>query len=134
MDDELKQHVRDGNAWTRLLFMLLFAALYGVAEIVLTAVVIFQFLVVLFTGGKNARVLSLGASLSAYAYQIFRYLTYNSEQRPFPFADWPTDKALVEQAGQQPAQKAGSGQRRPAKTAAKSEATTEKTEESKPER
>jgi hypothetical protein len=98
MDDELKQHVRDSNAWTRLLFMLLFTVLYGVAEMVLTAVVIFQFLVVLFTGGRNARVLSLGGSLSTYAYQVFRYLTYNSEERPFPFADWPSDRPLVEQA------------------------------------
>jgi hypothetical protein len=98
MDDELKRHVGDSGVWMRLLFMLVFAVLYSVAEIVLSAVVVFQFLVVLFTGSRNAKVLSLGASLSAYAYQVFRYLTYNSDQRPFPFADWPSDRPLVEHA------------------------------------
>ena len=99
MDDELKRHVGDSGVWKRLLFMLVFAVLYGVAEIVLSAVVVFQFLSVLFTGSRNAKVLSLGASLSAYAYQVFRYLTYNSEERPFPFADWPSDRPLVERTG-----------------------------------
>ena len=131
MDEDLKQHVRDSNAWTRLLFMLLFTVFYGVAEMVLTAVVVFQFLVVLFTGGRNARVLSLGASLSTYAYQVFRFLTYNSEQRPFPFADWPTDRLLVEQAEQKATKKASPRQRRPAKAAAKSAVPTPAAGESK---
>ena len=96
MDDELKQHVRDSGVWMRLLFMLVLAVLYGVAEVVLSAVVVLQFLIVLFTGEKNARLLSLGAGLSTYAYQVFRYLTFNSEQRPFPFSDWPADGPLVE--------------------------------------
>lgn len=98
MDDELKQHMGDRGVWKRLLFMLVFAVLYGVAEVVLSAVVVFQFLSVLFTGSRNGKVLSLGSSLSTYAYQVFRYLTYNSEERPFPFADWPSERPLVEQA------------------------------------
>ncbi len=105
MDDELKQHVRDGSAWMRLLFMLLFAAIFSVAEAVLTAVVVFQFLFVLFTGRKNGRVLSFGSSLAAYVYQVFRYLTYNSEERPFPFADWPSDRSLVAEMEPKPAAK-----------------------------
>ena len=39
MDDGLKQHVQDSSAWMRLLFMLLFAAVFSVAEAVLTAAV-----------------------------------------------------------------------------------------------
>jgi hypothetical protein len=103
MDDELKQHVKDSGAWMRLLFMLLFAAIFSVSEAVLTAVVVFQFLFVLFTGRRNDRVLSFGSSLSAYVYQVFRYLSYNSEERPFPFADWPGDRPLVAEAEPRPA-------------------------------
>ncbi|HXH72872.1 MAG TPA: DUF4389 domain-containing protein, partial [Mariprofundaceae bacterium] len=94
-DEQLKENVKNSSAWMRLLFMLLFAVLYSVAEMVLTVVVIFQFLSVLITGRKNAKVLSLGAQLATYAYQVFSYLTYNSEERPFPFADWPADKPLT---------------------------------------
>jgi len=96
--EDLKSKVTDSSAWLRLLFILLFAAIYSVAEMVVVAVVVFQFLCVLFTGKRNDKVLSLGARLSSFAYQVFRYLTYNSDERPFPFADWPSDAALIEQA------------------------------------
>jgi len=96
MSDALKDNVKDSSVWLRLLYMLLFAAIYSVAEIVLSVVVVFQFLCVLITGEKNAKVLALGAQLSTYAYQVFSFLTYNSEALPFPFGDWPSDKLLVE--------------------------------------
>lgn len=140
--EEIKEHVKDTSAWTRLLFMLLFAALYWVAEVVIGVVVVFQFLCVLFTGNRNEKVLALGAQLSTYAYQIFRFLTYNSEEKPFPFADWPSDAALAEKsdsraAEKKPARKAAApGKRAPAKkstAAAKSTAKpAAKADEEKP--
>jgi Domain of unknown function (DUF4389) len=97
VNEQLKEHVKDGGIWLRLLFMLLFVAIYHVAAVVLAMVALFQFLFVLFTGNKNGKVLSLGASLSTFIYQVYRYLTFNSEERPFPFADWPSDACLAEQ-------------------------------------
>lgn len=124
MSEELKENVKDRGVWLRLLYMLLFAVLYSVAEIVLTVVVVFQFLSVLVTGEKNAKVLALGAQLSTYAYQVFSYLTFNSETQPFPFGDWPSDKPLTEAkaakaAAEKPARRSTRG--RPRKTAAKTE-------------
>lgn len=102
--DEVKENVKDTSVWLRLLFMALFAMIYWVAEAVLIVVVLFQFLAVLFTGKKNAQVLSFGAQLSTYAYQIFRFLTYNTEEKPFPLGEWPSDAALGEaQAAPAPA-------------------------------
>lgn len=96
VSNELKEHVTQGGIWLRLLFMLLFVGIYHVAALVLAVVALFQFLYVLFTGGKNNKVLSLGASLSTFIYQVYRYLTFNSEEKPFPFADWPSDNCLAE--------------------------------------
>jgi len=96
---ELKENVKDTKAWIRLLFMLLFGIIYSVAEVVLALVVVFQFLCVLFSGSKNEKALLLGGQLSAFVYQVFNYLTYNSEEKPFPFADWPSGKPLIEEAG-----------------------------------
>ncbi len=115
--EEFKEHVKDTSAWTRLLFMALFAVLYWVAEVVLAVVILFQFLSVLFTGNKNDKVLSLGAQLSTYAYQIFRFLTYNSEEKPFPLGEWPSDAILSEQeaaeaVAKRPARKAASPRKR----------------------
>jgi len=63
---------------------------------VLVAVIVLQFLWVLFTADKNPALLSFGAQLSTFVYQIYHYLTFNTEQRPFPFSDWPTDVPLSE--------------------------------------
>jgi len=93
---EIKEHVKDTSVWVRLLYMALFAVLNWVAKVVLVVVVIFQFLMVLFTGKKNDKVLELGAQLSTYIYQIYRFLTFNSEEHPFPLNDWPSAAELKE--------------------------------------
>jgi len=136
--EEFKEHVKDTSAWTRLIFMALFAVLYWVAEVVLAVVVLFQFLSVLLTGKRNDKVLSLGAQLSTYVYQIFRYLTYNSEEKPFPLGEWPSDAELGEQAAaktteKKPARKAAAPRKRaPAKKAAPAAKAESKTDEEKP--
>lgn len=96
MNDDLKQNLSKSSIWTRLLYMLLFVIFYSVAEVVITAVVIFQFVVVLVTDGPNTRLLSFGQSLSRYVYQVMRFLTFNSEQHPFPFGGWPEVKSPPE--------------------------------------
>lgn len=89
MSEDLKQNLSRSSIWMRLLYMLLFTVFYSLAEVVLVAVVTFQFLITLFTGTPNGRLLKFGKSLSTYVYQVLRYLTFNSEVRPFPFGDWP---------------------------------------------
>jgi len=96
MNDDLKTNVSDMNVWLRLVFMLLFSAIYFVTRMVLVAVIVLQFLWVLFTADKNPALLSFGAQLSTFVYQIYHYLTFNTEQRPFPFSDWPADVPLSE--------------------------------------
>lgn len=89
MDETLKENISARSTWLRALFIILFALIYSVAEIVIGAVVILQFLFVLFSGNANGRLLEFGQSLSTYVFQILQYVTFNSEQRPFPFSDWP---------------------------------------------
>ncbi len=87
--------VKDKSIWLRLLYMLLFAFLYSVAEFVIFAVVVYQFLHVLLTGGdKDERIANLGSQLSVYVYQILQFQTFNTEDKPFPMADWPEAKKL----------------------------------------
>jgi hypothetical protein len=78
------------ETWVRLLFMIVLAVAYEVARVVAGVVVLFQFLWVLITGATNDHLLRLGQSLARYSYQILRYLTFNSEHRPFPFSEWPS--------------------------------------------
>ena len=100
MKEETKEHLRNPSSWKRLLYMLLFVVLYGVAEVVVTAVVVFQVIYNLFTGNINERLLAFGKQLSRYIYSILLYLTYNTQQRPFPFSDWPSANANKTEAGE----------------------------------
>jgi hypothetical protein len=84
----LKENIRSRPTWIRGLFMLLFAVIYGLAEVVITAIVVFQFFYVLITGTGNARLLLFGQGLSTYVYYIMLFLTYNSEEKPYPFGPW----------------------------------------------
>ncbi len=86
---DLKTNVTRGATWLRGLFMLLFAVFFNFAEIILGVIVVFQFLNVLVTAKPMPRLVGFGESLGRYIYQIVRYLTFDTDDRPFPFADWP---------------------------------------------
>ena len=89
MSDESGSSASRRSIWKRALFMLLFALIYSVAEIVVVLVAVFQFFAVLITGARNAQVLDLGQALSSYVYEILLFETFNTDRLPFPFADWP---------------------------------------------
>jgi len=86
----MKEHLLFWPTWLRGLFMLLFIIVYGVLRFLVLAVTIFQFGSLLFTGRINELVLDFGESLSIYTYQVTSYLTYNSDEKPFPFHAWPS--------------------------------------------
>ena len=89
MSDGIKDNLKQESTWVRGLYMLLFSLFYGVAEIVLFAVVVFQFVLMLFTGDTNPRLLKLGQSIATYIYQIVQYLSFNSDYQVYPFGAWP---------------------------------------------
>jgi hypothetical protein len=91
MNDEIKQRLKKTETWTRALFMLLFMFLLGIVKFFTLMVAFFQFAFVVFTGHANVQLLRLGRQLAAYAYQIISFLTFNSEQHPFPFSAWPSE-------------------------------------------
>ena len=87
----IKENIRSRPTWTRGLFMLLLTVIYGLAEIVIIAVVVFQFLSVLITGKAIQNLLLFGQGLSTFVYDIMLYLTYNIEKKPFPFGPWTNE-------------------------------------------
>jgi hypothetical protein len=89
LDPQLKENVTARTTWIRGLFILLFAAIYSVAEILIVAVVIFQFLSTLLTAHNNAQLLRLGRGLAEFVRQVLLFVTYNTEDKPFPFGPWP---------------------------------------------
>ena len=78
------------NIWIRGLFMVLMAMAYQLSGTLLFIVAIMQFAFVLMSGTPNARLLSFGRSLGLYVQQIVRFLSFDTEEMPFPFHDWPS--------------------------------------------
>ncbi|MEN8106449.1 MAG: DUF4389 domain-containing protein [Pseudomonadota bacterium] len=86
----VKENLKTRSTWLRLFFMFVVVLLYSVSRVVVSVVVLLQFFWVLFTGETNKPLERFGQSLATYTYQIIRYLTFNTEERPFPFdLDWP---------------------------------------------
>ncbi len=86
---DLKTNLLSGPQWLRFAFMILFAGFLQIARIAMWVLVVLQFLFALITGKDNTRLRSFGGSLSEFIYQSFQYLTYNTEEKPFPFSSWP---------------------------------------------
>ena len=81
MKEEIKRRLEKDETWKRGLYMLFFIFIYGI--------MLFQFFTIILTGYMNEQLLKFGQNLSTYLYQITLFLTYISEQRPFPFSTWP---------------------------------------------
>lgn len=87
----IEENLKSKPTWIRLVFMIVFSVLASVTTFVATVVVVLGFLWVLFTGETNKQLQAAGKSIASYLYQIFCYLTYNSDERPFPFeTEWPS--------------------------------------------
>ncbi len=95
MSDSVKKHLTSSSTWVRAFFLVLFSAAFVIAEIVVAAIMIFQLGSKLFTGKINDQLVILGKRVSTYVYQIKLFLTYNTEQKPFPFDAWPKAEVLI---------------------------------------
>lgn len=91
--EALKENLKSGSQWLRFLYMVLCIIFFQVASFLGFWVVVFQFLHTLILARSNEQLLKFGSSLSQYFGQLVAYLTYNSEDKPFPFSDWPKSKA-----------------------------------------
>lgn len=92
MSTVAKQSVKDSSTWVRILYMLLFGFAYSVAEFVLIATVIGQVLFKLLKGEVNENLRVFGKQTSRYIYDVMLFLSFNTEEKPFPFAAWPDVK------------------------------------------
>lgn len=89
MKEEIKQRLQKDETWQRGLYMLFFIIIYSISKFLVIGVMLFQFVTIILTGKVNEQLLKFGQNLSTYVYQMTLFLTFNSEQRPFPFSVWP---------------------------------------------
>ncbi len=87
--EEIKENIKAQDTWVRLIFILIYAVVLWATSFVLTLVVIFQFLTVLITRQTQENLLDFGEGLAEFVRQIISYMTFNTDDKPFPFGEWP---------------------------------------------
>ena len=75
--------------WVRTLFMIAFWFVYRIAGFILLLCTVAQWFSQLFAGEQIGGLTEFSASLGKYIRQISDYLTQVSEEKPYPFTDWP---------------------------------------------
>lgn len=88
MYEDIRENPEQPEIWKRGFFMLVFIVVYYIAKIVIFGVAFLQFGFALFTGRANEDLSHFGQQLSTFVYHIYRFLTFSSEYKPFPFDTW----------------------------------------------
>jgi len=88
MEQELKQRFTAVDRWLRLVFMVIYLVVLYVVQFIIWILVALQFIFALLTGHPNQNLLNFTRGLNAFCYHILRYVTYNTNDKPFPFSSW----------------------------------------------
>ncbi len=91
-EEDLKRNVKDKDTWLRFIYLVVFGVAFYLSIMLTFATSIFQFLAKLFSGSSFVALTEFGDGLATYQAQVTRFLTFASDEKPFPFAPLPTKK------------------------------------------
>lgn len=90
--EELKENLAKLSKWLRLLWIVAFSFVYYVAIGILLLIIVTQFLFSLFTNSPNENIFKVSNGFRNYMVQILDFITYQSDEKPFPFSEFPKSK------------------------------------------
>ena len=89
--DNIIRNLKQGSAWVRVILMIAFAVvLYVIIPAIVLVLMLTQMLFVFITGDSNDNLRVLGTALSKYIFEVLQFLSYASDNRPFPFSAFPS--------------------------------------------
>jgi len=83
------------SAWQRVLFTAIFWVIFYLSQLVIAAVVVAQCIFLLVGGKPNDQLLKFGENMGRYVHDVLKFLTFNTEQQPFPFSDFPKSDIII---------------------------------------
>ena len=90
MDEQLKKKLLAKDKWLRGVFMLVFLCVVYLVTWLIFLIAIFQFIWDFITNSPNTTLRDFTKNLNVYFHQVIDYLTFNTDERPFPFGPWPS--------------------------------------------
>lgn len=87
--EEIETSEREKPGVARALYILLYLIIGRFISVVLFVIAITQYIYSWLTGEPNDKLLEFTAGLSEYAKQLVSYVGFNSDEKPWPFGDWP---------------------------------------------
>ncbi|MDM5270574.1 DUF4389 domain-containing protein [Sulfurovum sp. zt1-1] len=86
--EEAKNNAKKASG-ERLLYTIFYVVIANIVWGIVCVVVIAQFLYSWIGNSLNDKLLSFSASLSEYAKELIAYISFNSDEKPWPMGDWP---------------------------------------------
>ena len=97
MGDELQIIASRKQIGIRLLYTLLYVAIFELVKTIVLLITLFEYFILLLTLRHNEPARTFANKVAAYGYRVMRYLTLNENQPPFPFGDFPAEIELPDE-------------------------------------
>ena len=88
-DSEFKSNVTSDRFWLRTIYTVIYVIVVRVLDLMLLLLTLVQWGYQLFTGSGHEKLGRFAFGLGVYYQQIVHYLTGCSDEKPYPFSDWP---------------------------------------------
>ena len=87
--EEIETNEREKPGIARALYILLYLIIGRFISMVLFVIAITQYIYSWLTGEPNDKILYFTEGLAEYTKQIVSYVGFNTDEKPWPFGDWP---------------------------------------------
>jgi hypothetical protein len=87
--EEIETNGREKPGLARALYMLLYLIIGRFVSMVLFVIAITQYIYSWLTGEPNDKILYFTEGLAEYTKHLVSYVGFNTDEKPWPFGDWP---------------------------------------------
>ncbi|MDN3640672.1 DUF4389 domain-containing protein [Simiduia curdlanivorans] len=84
--EQVIENLSNKRNWVRLVYMLIYGLALHIAGIIMWLLCTVQFVITMIFGQDNENLRKMAASISDYIHEALAFVSYNSEEKPFPFA------------------------------------------------
>lgn len=86
--EQTPAYKQDGH-WLRVLYNIMFYVIYKVVDLIIFAILVIQLVIATFSDKPNEKLQEFGSSLGVYVKQIVAFISFSSDEKPYPLGDWP---------------------------------------------